>query len=202
VPQLTEAPHPLLTVPHVSLPHVGAVQLVHVPLTHLFVPSQPPHWTVPLPQALAMEPHFAPGPPSTPASAGSHSGGVVAHTPPKHCWPAGHEHCLVLPHPSPIVPHRLTFLSGVQVSGAQPESATPASVSGVQALFTQACPVGHPPQLMGTPQESVPMTPHWPMQVEVVSWQLWAGGLPTVPTQTSPLPQGMPQAMVSPLQVT
>jgi hypothetical protein len=65
---------------------------------------------------------------------------------------------MVLPQPSATLPQRVVVVSGVQVRGPQ---APPASliICVTQALLTHACPAPHPPQSMGTPQESTPRTP-------------------------------------------
>jgi hypothetical protein len=171
------------------------VHAVHVPFVHSVAPAHDPQFTLPLPHALAVEPHFAPAAPASSPPSGMHSGGVP-HRPPMHCWPDGQEHDFVLPHWSVIVPHSVVFWLGLHVRMPQPESTGPASVgaSVMHALFTQSCPVGHPPQLMATPHESVPMTPHLP--VHPGGWQLW---LLPVPVQTWPLGHALPQVTTSPL---
>jgi hypothetical protein len=149
----------LLTVPQVALLHEGGVHAVHVPLWHVLAPVQPGQATVPLPHALAIEPQWAP------ASVASHSGGVALHTPPRHCWPAGHAGQLrALPQRSATAPHSVVPGAGEHVSGPQPApaSVTPASriVSGAHWLAMHSCPVGQPPQPIPTPHESIAMTPH------------------------------------------
>jgi hypothetical protein len=161
LPQLTAGPQPLLTVPQVmEAPHTGAAHGAQVPATHLLAPLQPPHETVPLPQAFATEPHRAPASPS-------HSGGAAVQTPLTHCSPFGHEQEIVWPQASWTVPHSLVLADGEQVSAAQ-ASDTPASTGTVpwatQAWSTQSNPASHPPQLSATPQESTATTPHLPVQ--------------------------------------
>lgn len=77
MPQETAGPHPLLTLPQIAFPQEGGVQGVHVPLTHLLAPVQPPQLTLPLPHAFCTVPHFA-APPAL------HSGAGAVHTPPTH----------------------------------------------------------------------------------------------------------------------
>jgi hypothetical protein len=161
VPQLTAGPQPLLTCPHVRAPHVGGVHAVHVPETHWLLPL---HFdgqaTLPLPHALGSDPHDAP------PSAEVHSGGVAAHSPPTHVWPAGQEQAMVWPHPSVTVPHSIVFGAGVHVSGTHCPASTGAPASAAEhTLPIHAWPAAHPPQLIATPQASVPTTPHLPVQV-------------------------------------
>jgi hypothetical protein len=183
----------LLTVPHVALPHFGAVHATQVPAWHVVVPVQSGHTMDPLPHALAMLPQWGP------ASVAAHSGATGPQTPPVHCWPVGQPgQFRVLPQESVIVPHNMVPLFGVQVSAPHaglPASLGPASllVIGMHRLFTQLCPVGHPPQPMATPHESVPMTPHLPVQEGV--WQLWEVPFPV---HTWPLGHGDPHAIVVP----
>jgi hypothetical protein len=185
----------LLTLPHVTLPHVGGVQPTQVPAWQTEFPVHPGQTTDPLPHALAMLPQC--GPPSVAA----HSGGGGPHTPPTHCWPDGHAgHCFVSPQLSAIVPQSTVFAFGVHVSAPHagpPPSVGPASLTemGKHWLLTQFWPVGHPPQPMPTPHVSVPMTPHLPVHDGV--WQL-DEPLPD-PTHAWPFGQGAPQAMVVPL---
>jgi hypothetical protein len=186
VPQLTGPPQPLLSVPHVAPLQLGGVHGVQTPPTHLLLPLQVAgHATARLPHAFCTLPQ------RTPASV-SHSGGVVLHTPPRHCCPLGQPHCFVWPQPSVIVPQRFVCPL-VHESGAH----RPASegIDGTHWLLTQLCPVWQPPQLIGTPHESVPMTPHCPAQD--LGWQLVD---PLLPTQTCPLRHACPHAYVLPVQ--
>jgi hypothetical protein len=54
---------------------------------------------------------------------------------------------------------------------------------------------------MTTPQESVPTTPHLPVQVEVVVWHVCVGGVAPLLTQTCPLAHGAPHVIVAPEHV-
>jgi hypothetical protein len=182
----------LFTEPHVVLPHVGGVQPTQVPAWHVALPVHDGHAMFPLPHAFGTLPQWGP------ASVASHSGGVAPHTPPMHCWPVGHAgHCFVSPQPSAIVPQSVVFGLGVHVSVPHdaPESPALASltVMGKHWFWTQACPVGHPPQPMATPHESVPMTPHLPVHDGA-----WHDCDVPVPMHAWPLGHGEPHAMVVP----
>jgi hypothetical protein len=161
VPQLTAGPQPLFTEPQVARPHAGGVHAVHTPFTHCCAPVHVDgQVTLPLPQALVVAPH------SAPPSVGLHSGGVLPQTPPMHDFPAAQVQPIVCPQPSLTVPHRLVWAFGVQVRGAQASIVEASLVppSGITHSFaTQSCPVGHPPQVMATPQESSPITPQAPL---------------------------------------
>jgi hypothetical protein len=163
VPQATE-PHAFETVPQVAVPHTGAVQAMHVPPAHCVPAAHVPQFTVPLPHALPSVPHFDPRPPSLPASL-THSGGVFWQVPPMHWYPVSQEQRSELPQLSLIVPQRFRPF-GVHVSGAHFPVLPPASSGAcvTHALLTQVCPVGHPGQLMATPQESMASSPHLPVQ--------------------------------------
>jgi hypothetical protein len=54
---------------------------------------------------------------------------------------------------------------------------------------------------MATPHESVPMTPHLPVHVEVVVWHVWVGGVAPLLTQTWPLAHAAPHVIVAPEHV-
>jgi hypothetical protein len=192
VPQETVRPQALLTLPQVIVPQVGGIQAVHVPAVHVFIPVQPPHFTCPLPHALGIVPHFDPVPPSSPV----HSGGGAVHTPPVQSWPIGQVHCFVLPQPLLTVPQRFTPGAGEHVS--VPQVPPPPSLGGgwvTQALFTQVSPVGHPPQLIATPHESTPISPHLPAHEGV-----WHDCDPPLVTHDSPFAHGMPHVSVLPVQ--
>lgn len=105
----------------------------------------------------------------------------------------------MLPQPSVSVPHSVVFWFGVHESTPQPASLGPASLGdgATHWLFTQSSPLGHPPQLIGTPHVSLPMTPHFPVHVGV--WQLLCE-LPS-PTHTWPFGHGKPHAITAPEHV-
>jgi hypothetical protein len=144
------------------LPQLGGVHAVQVPPVQVVLPMQLPHCTLPLPHAFSIDPHFDPAPPSPPM----HSGGGGLHTPPTHSCPEGHVHWAVWPHPSPMVPQS-TSPGGVQLRVPQP--LPPPSEGGwvTHWLFTHVSPAAHPPQVMGTPHGSTPISPHWPVHETV-----------------------------------
>ena len=185
LPQLTEGPQPLLTWPQVAPLHEGGAHALQAPATHVVVPVHPPHETFPLPQAFAIVPHFEP-------ASVSHSTGSFPQTPLKHCSPLGHEHGSDWPHPLVTVPQRWVWALGVHVTFAQ----DPASFGGadVHTLSTHDSPVGHPPHTIGTPHESTPISPQFP--VHAFAWQLWVD--PEV-TQTLPPVHAFPHATVTPV---
>jgi hypothetical protein len=171
--------------PHVAPLQVAGVHGVQTPPMHLLLPEQlDGHAIQPLPHAFFTLPQ------ETPASL-SHSGGVVPHTPLRHCWPFGQPHCLVCPQPSVIVPQRFVVPLEHERGEHWPASI---GVDGTHALLTQLCPEGQPPQLIGTPHESVPMTPH--LLAHALGWQL---ELPLLPTHTSLAGHACPHAYVMPV---
>jgi hypothetical protein len=187
-PQLTAVPHAFFAVPQVAVPHEGAGQLSQVPAAEHCVPAgQAAQRTLPLPHALGTVPQRRP-PPSAPP----HSGGGGPHTPPVHCWPAGHEQLIVSPQRPATVPHRCVVESGVQVGGRHVALASTVTW-GTHALFTQALLAPHPPQLIGTPQGSVPRTPH-----RLVQLGIWHDCAAPLPVQTFPPVHAEPQAKAVP----
>jgi hypothetical protein len=79
VPHSTFGPQPLFTLPHVRPPHDGGLHATHWLLSHLVMPEQALHSTVPLPHAFVTCPHLVP------PSGGEHSGGGSIQTPLTHC---------------------------------------------------------------------------------------------------------------------
>jgi hypothetical protein len=150
--------------PHVADPHDGAGHVTHVPFVHCMPLAQPAQRMLPLPQA------FGTFPQSVAPAALVHSGGGGAHTPPLHCCPFGHEQSMVWPQASTTVPQSLVVGSGLQVSGPHAPLAS-TDICGPQVLLMHACPALHPPQLIGTPHPSTPMTPHLPRQLGA-AWQV------------------------------
>jgi hypothetical protein len=162
-PQLTLWPQAFWARPQVAVPHEGAGQVTHAPFVHCMPLGQPAQRMLPLPQAFGTVPHRAP------PVAVMHSGGGGPQTPAEHCCPFGHEHRMVLPQASATVPHRVVMGSGVQVRGPQDPLASTVTC-GPQVLLMHAWPVLHPPQSIGTPQPSIPTTPHLPWQLGA-AWQ-------------------------------
>jgi hypothetical protein len=104
---------------------------------------------------------------------------------------------IVLPQPSLTVPQRFTFCFGLHISGWH--IPVPPSLGGwtTHLLATHVWPVGQPPQLIGTPHGSTPISPHCPVHDGVV-WQLCEPFGPVV--HVWPFAQGMPHTSVFPVQ--
>jgi hypothetical protein len=201
VPQLTDGPQPLETLPQFwPLGHVGAWHATHVLPLHWVRPAHVAgQESVPLPQALFTVPHFAP------PSGSAHSGGSAPHTPPVQTSPVGQLHEMVPPQPVLTVPHSCVCESGVHVMGTH-ASLTPASLGGggvTHTLPMHARPPVQEPHLIATPHASVPISPHLPVQSPappVVVVHCCICGSPGVGTQTWLVGQPVPQRKTWPLQ--
>ena len=190
LPQPTDMPHAFDAFPQVAVPQVGAAHDAHIPPEQCVPLGQVLHETVPLPQAFATLPHLKP------ASVFPHSGGGRLQTPSMHCCPPGQLQLIELPQTSATVPQRWVVDVGVHVSGAQVPG--PASCAGwvTHALLMQTLPPVHPPQLIGTPQPSVPTMPQ--LFVHVLAWQVNEPA-PAL-AQTCPPVQAVPHANRVPVQ--